>query len=131
MLDFVAVPDRDQDIAVPGDEQADRRDIARPVSCGSVRTASQRIAVRERDDRGRDGVRQQFIEFGGVARLQSRLEVPADIPLRGIGRGAMSRAPCAERHPRHQAIGALRQGGQDDDRGLAVDIQIVVPQVAR
>ena len=125
-IGFITVPDRKQDIAVLGDEQADRA-ILLGALLGIGAHRLQRVSMRKRHDRGGDGLRQQRIEFGDIARLQAGLEVPEIFLARQRQRSDEPRALC-QRHPRHQAIGAFRQGGQDDDRGLVIGAEIVEPQ---
>ena len=94
---FVAVPDRDQHVAVLDDEQADRA-ILLGALLGIAAHRFERIPVREGDDRGGDGLRQQCIEFGGVARLRAPARSPGHIP-RAASAGARSAARPAPAPP--------------------------------
>ena len=123
---LVTIPDRDQDVAVLGDEQTDRAILLR--TSGAVGAHGiQRIPRRERHHRRRDGLRQKGIELGHVAGLEPGLEVAA-IFLERQRQRCDEPQSLRQRDARRQPVSALGQRRQQDDRRFAVRTEIVAPQ---
>ena len=121
----MAVPEREQDVTVLGDENADRTILlGAPLA---VRAQGfQRHAV-QRHYRNGYRLREQLVELDDVAGLETRFEVAPIFFERHRQSGNEMRS-LGEPDPRHQPVGAFGERRENDDGSVAFAAQIIAPQ---